>query len=94
MADAPKQNRKFGHVYAIVRYDADAPEGSPIDFRVTVKKVVYDPAFAESEVKRLNALNEDKGSFYFSQLTRLEDVPVEVQNLESAEWDTTQQRSA
>ena len=37
-----------------------------------------DPHYAEQEVKRLNELNKDKGSYYFYQVTRFEDCPVEV----------------
>ncbi len=43
--------------------------------------MVVDPHYAEKEVKRLNELNKDKGSYYFCQVTRLEDAPVEVQAL-------------
>lgn len=73
--------RRFDHVYAIVRYETDAPETVPIDLRVTVKKIVLDPHVAEAEVKRLNELNQGKGSYYFSQVTRiaqgvLETIPL------------------
>jgi hypothetical protein len=76
-----KPNRKYQHMYAIIRYETDADMNAPIDLRITVKKVVVDPHYAEKEVKRLNELNKDKGSYYFCQVTRFEDAPVEVQVL-------------
>jgi len=76
-----KPNRKYQHMYAIIRYETDADINAPIDLRITVKKVVVDPHYAEKEVKRLNELNKDKGSYYFCQVTRFEDAPVEVQAL-------------
>jgi hypothetical protein len=76
-----KPNRKYQHMYAIIRYETDADMNAPIDLRITVKKVVVDPHYAEKEVKRLNELNKDKGSYYFCQVTRFEDAPVEVQAL-------------
>ncbi len=86
MAATLKPNKKYTHVYAIIRCETDADEKAPIDFRITVKKVVVDPQFAESEVKRLNELNKDKGSYYSCQLTRFEDAPVEVQELPAMQW--------
>ena len=79
MAGAMKPNKKYDHIYAIVRYETDEGEDAPIDLRITVKKVVVDPDYAEKEVERLNALNKDKGSYYFCQVTRFEDVPVEAE---------------
>jgi hypothetical protein len=81
MAENLKPNKKFGHVYAILRYETDADPTAPVDLRVTVKKVVSDPHYAEAEVKRLNDLNQDKGSYYFCQITRFEDVPVDVRGV-------------
>jgi hypothetical protein len=76
-----KPNNKYLHMYAISRYETDADDKAPIDFRITVKKVVVNPHYAESEVKRLNELNKDKGAYYFCQITRFEDAPGEVQAL-------------
>jgi hypothetical protein len=81
MADVLKPNKKYGHLYAIIRYETDADPMTPIDIRVTVKKVVCDPHYAAREVERLNELNQEKGCYYFSQVTRFEDVPVEVQEM-------------
>ena len=81
MSGEMKPNRKYQHMYAIIRYETDADMNAPIDLRITVKKVVVDPHYAEKEVKRLNELNKDKGSYYFCQVTRFEDAPVEVQAL-------------
>jgi hypothetical protein len=86
MSATLKPNKKYQHIYAILRYETDADEKAPIDLRVTVKKVVVDPRYAETEVKRLNDLNKEKGSYYFCQLTRLEDAPVEVQELPAMQW--------
>ena len=81
MSRGMKPNRKYQHMYAIIRYETDADMNAPIDLRITVKKVVVDPHYAEKEVKRLNELNKDKGSYYFCQVTRFENAPVEVQVL-------------
>jgi hypothetical protein len=69
-----KPNKKYQHVYAIIRYETDADETTPIHLRITVKKIVVDPHYADAEVKRLNDLKRDKGSYYFTQITRFEDV--------------------
>lgn len=90
MAGAMKPNKKYQHIYAIIRYETDADECSPIDLRITVKKVVVDPHFADQEVKRLNELNKDKGAYYFSQVTRFEDVPVEVQEVSAVLWTASE----
>lgn len=79
MTEGLKPNKKYGHVYAIVRYETDADQATPIEIRVTVKKIVTDAHHAEREVQRLNDLNKDKGCYYFMQVTRLEDAPVAVQ---------------
>ena len=55
--------------FAIVRIDADVQNDED---RFTVTRVVWDQAFAESEVARLNELNSDKGARYFWQATRAE----------------------
>ncbi len=55
-------------VFAVVRYDMEAPEPH---LGVTVKEVVRSLELAEAEVKRLNLINADKGCTYFWQATRL-----------------------
>ena len=85
MTEAMKPNKKYEHLYAIVRYESDAEELTPIDLRVVVKKIVNDPHYAEQEVKRLNDLNQEKGSYYFCQVTRFEDVPIESVNVASSQ---------
>lgn len=64
--------RNYLHAYAIVRFEAGWAQSIPIDHRITIKKVVFDPRYAEVEVNRLNELNRDKGAYYFSQITRIE----------------------
>jgi hypothetical protein len=90
MASELKPNRKYQHIYAIIRYETDADPNAPIDFRVTVKKVVIDPHYAEEEVKRLNDLNKDKGAYYFCQVTRLEDAPIEMQTVSPMQWTVSE----
>lgn len=85
MSASLKPHKKYEHLFAIVRYDSAADPLCPIDFRVTVKKIVADATYAASEVKRLNELNQDKGSYYFYQITRFEDVPVETQSIAAPE---------
>lgn len=76
MSDSLKPNRKYGHLFAILRYEVDADASWPIESRITVKKVVMDADHAAQEAKRLNELNQDKGAYYFVQITRLEEAPV------------------
>jgi hypothetical protein len=94
MALTLKPNRNFKHVYAIIRHETDADESTPIDLRVTVKKVVDDPHYAEREVQRLNDLNKGKGSYYFYQVTRLEDTPVELRAVQPMQSSTTEEPRA
>lgn len=91
MAEALKPNKKFGHVYAIIRYESDADEMTPIDLRVTVKKVVCDPDYAEKEVQRLNELNKERGSHYFYQVTRFEDALVAAQTVPPVQIGVTEE---
>jgi len=68
------------HVYAIVRIDEFLGNDTPIEHRITVKKVMRDADKAAREVERLNRLQKDKGVQYFSQTTRIErtdQVPLE-----------------
>lgn len=90
MAGALKPNKKRQHAFAIIRFETDSDEHSPIEFRVRVTKVVADPHFAEQEVRRLNELNRDKGAYYFSQITRLENIPVEGQEVSAVSWTTSE----
>lgn len=64
--------RNYLHAYAIVRYETERDPSVPINDRITVKKIVFDPDYAESETRRLNELNRDKGACYFWQITRIE----------------------
>jgi hypothetical protein len=54
--------------FAIIRIDdfLDEPD------RFTVTRIVWEEALAQSEVKRLNELNAEKGSRYVWQATRVE----------------------
>ncbi len=69
---ALKPNKKFDHVFAIVRVDTFHELDVPFEKTVTVKKVVWTEKIAEQEVERLNKLNASVGAVYFWQLTRLE----------------------
>ena len=73
-----KPSPRHDHVYAIVRYETTAGPDVPIELKVTVKKIVTDPYVAQKEVERLNALNADKGCYYFSQVTRMDKKGAEV----------------
>jgi hypothetical protein len=55
--------------YAIVRVDGD---GADDEARFTITRVVWEQAFAESEVRRLSEINADKGCRYFWQYTRVD----------------------
>lgn len=71
-----KLDVEYDHAFAIVRVDGyyrdirDVME-QPEVF-ITVKKVVWSKEVAESEVARLNQLNADKESVYFSTTTRVD----------------------
>ena len=39
MSGGMKPNRKYQHMYAIIRYETDADMNAPIDLRITVKAV-------------------------------------------------------
>jgi hypothetical protein len=55
--------------FAIVRTDEYVEKDED---RFTVTRVVWDFAFAESEVRRLNELNADRGARYSWQATRVQ----------------------
>lgn len=74
-----KPNRKYAHLYAVVRYATEADELTPIDMRFSIIKVVADPHYANQEAARLGGLNEGKGYHYFVQIARFEDVPIVAQ---------------
>ena len=65
-------NRRYAHVFAIVRVDSGAASGAHPEEAITVTRVVWGRETAEAEVERLNELNCGKGSVYFWQITRLE----------------------
>ena len=79
MGNLLKANRKYQHLYAIVRHWTKADEKAPVDLRFSVTKVVSDGNYAEREVNRLNELNADKDYYYFTQITRFEEVPIEAE---------------
>ena len=58
-------------MYTVIRVDAFHDPTLPLENRITVKEVVSSLGAAESDVARLNALNESTGSRYFWQMTRL-----------------------
>lgn len=91
MASELKPSKKYQHIYAILRYESDAGPETPIDFRVTVKKVVVDPHYADKEVKRLNDLNREKGAYYFCQVTRFEEAPAETQSVPTMQWTASEE---
>jgi hypothetical protein len=60
------------HAYAIVRIDDFLGPQSPIENRITVKKIMWDADAADREVERLNGLKNATGIRYFSQITRVD----------------------
>lgn len=76
--EEPQPNSKYDHVYAIVRVDAFDDANTPVEALCTVTKIVWTEEAAVTEVARLNQLNNDKGSRYFFQLSRLERKHEEV----------------
>ena len=63
----------YEQAFAIVRLDTflEGELGSRLE-AITVEKVVWTREGAESEVSRLNRLNEDEGVVYFWTFTRVE----------------------
>src|SRR4051812_6303600 len=69
-----KQRDRHDHAYAVVRVDDFLGADSPVEDRITIKKVVRDRETAESEADRLNRLQKEPGVRYLAQITRLEGV--------------------
>jgi hypothetical protein len=67
-----KPNPRYQHAFAIIRIDEYSDPETPIEHRITVKKIVLDAEDAEREVERLNRLRAGKRGRYFSQITRIE----------------------
>ena len=71
-----KPNFRYEHVYPIVRLDHHFPvDPSYPNNSITVVKVMVSEELAKREVDRLNELNGNKGSTYFSCISRL--IPKE-----------------
>ena len=91
----PRPNSRYDHVYAVARFDTYVDPLTEPHMAFTVTKVVWTEEFADAEVRRLNALNNDKGAVYFVILTRLErgnnelEPSSEVGNTEWANDDGT-----
>lgn len=66
-----QKKAKHRHLYAIIRVDAFHDDQIPIHQKIAVKEIVTTELAAETEVERLNALNKEKGCYYFWQTTRL-----------------------
>jgi hypothetical protein len=60
------------HAYAIVRVDEFLKPDTPMEHKITVKKIVWSMQIALNEVKRLNELKKGKMSYYFWQYTRID----------------------
>jgi hypothetical protein len=65
-------NRRYDHVFAIIRADPFEHSGATPAEAITITKVVWSREAAEAEASRLNHLNKDKGAAYFWRVTRLE----------------------
>lgn len=68
-------------VYAVVRIDENLSE--TLENCITIKEIVWSIEEAESEVARLNELNQSKGCRYFWQHTRLIDEDAGSESGES-----------
>src|SRR5688572_27372073 len=64
-------NRRYDHVFAIIRVDRFDHSGEWTEGAITITKAVWSRETAEAEVIRLNHLNKDKGAVYFWRITRL-----------------------
>jgi hypothetical protein len=86
-----KPSKRFDHAYAILRFDEFLGTDVPIDHKVTVKQIVWDPELAQREVDRLNALQGGGGVFYIFRVTRVQktcqEAAVTAPAAHSAETD-------
>jgi hypothetical protein len=61
-------------VFAVIRVDDvgtfDSGKPGTVSNHITIKEILPTLDEAEVEVKRLNALNSEKGAYYFWQATR------------------------
>jgi hypothetical protein len=74
-------NRKYEHVYAIIRLDKNVVSASIPDRNlITVTKVVLTKEEAEREVTRLSQLNVAQGSEYYCDVTRIQRLPTPFSN--------------
>jgi hypothetical protein len=78
MQDAVDRLEARRQVYVILRVDSFQEADVPMERKVTAKKVVWSEEVARAEVERLNALQSDRGSYYFWQLSRLESALAEA----------------
>ncbi|MBI4835557.1 MAG: hypothetical protein HY811_12160 [Planctomycetes bacterium] len=62
--------REYDDVFAIIRADLYCEQGTPIEHKITVKKVVWSADYARHEINRLSNLNIGKGVYFYLQ-TRL-----------------------
>jgi hypothetical protein len=60
------------HGFAVVRADDPDNINKPIEWRVTLKRIVFERNIAEAEAVRLNNLNANNGCQYFCQHARIE----------------------
>ena len=66
-------NKKYPHVFAIVRLDEFQSSDAPLEDRFYVKKVMLSEVAAEREAARLNALQDDDGARYVVHITKLDE---------------------
>jgi hypothetical protein len=72
MPSSNRPNRKHRHAYAVVRIDIPICESQPED-SFAVVKVFSSEEIADEETARLNKINADKGSKYFTFIIRMVD---------------------
>ena len=70
----PQPNRRYAHLYPVVRIDTPVNNERP-ENSVTAVKTYESEEQADVEAKRLNVLKADKSCHYFTCVTRL--VPKE-----------------
>jgi len=67
-----KPNLKYDHIFTVIRIDDYGDLETALETRIVATKSFLSKEKAEKEVKRLNALNKDKGAHYLYQLNRLD----------------------
>jgi hypothetical protein len=74
-------NKRFDHVFAIIRIDEFRNPDVPVEDRVVVQKIMWNEQAAEKELDRLNNLKPGGRSRYCLQIARIERAAKAVESV-------------